>query len=104
MPFLVRQYASWEELPFAEGVPLEGVKVYPPPPIVRNEEEEEIEEEEYSPYANGEISPAFFESAPLIPDELEGYYTHPKFSLLPRTNYKARVNFPESLTSPIGLF
>ena len=82
MPFLVRKHASWEELPFAEEVPLE-------------------EKEEYSPYANGEIPPAPPELAPV---SAEGYYTHPEFSPMPRTNHEARVNLPEDLISPIGLF
>jgi hypothetical protein len=90
---LIKEYASWEDdLPYPKKVP-------PPQPIVRQEAEEK--EAEISPYANGEIP-----SAPLKPEpeSLEGYYSHLKFSPMPRTNHAARVNLPENLTSPIKLF
>jgi hypothetical protein len=34
----------------------------------------------------------------------EGYYTHPKFSPMPRTNHEAKVNLSEDLTAPFVLF
>jgi hypothetical protein len=83
--FLVRKYVSWEELLFAEEVLLE----------------EKEKKEEYFLYANRKILSIPSES---ISVSAEGYYTHPEFSPISRTNYKAGVNFPEDLTSPIDLF
>jgi hypothetical protein len=34
----------------------------------------------------------------------EGYYIHPKFFPMPRTNYETKVNLPEDLTVPFALF
>ncbi len=35
---------------------------------------------------------------------MTGYYTYPEFSLMPRTNYEAKINLPKDLTNPLGLF
>jgi hypothetical protein len=90
---LIREYALWEDdLSYPE-------RVFPPQLIVRQEAEEE--EAEISLYVNGEISSAPSEPEPEL---LEGYYSYPEFSPMPRTNYAARVNFPEDLTLLIEFF
>jgi hypothetical protein len=54
-----------------------------------------------NPFANGALP-----AAPPIPEAvtMEGYYTHPEFSPMPRRIHEGKVNLPENLTDPIRLF
>jgi hypothetical protein len=54
-----------------------------------------------NPYSNGALP-----AAPIEPEaeSLEGYYTHPEFSPMPRRIHEGKVNLPEDLTDPIRLF
>jgi hypothetical protein len=54
-----------------------------------------------NPFAN-EVLPA----APPIPKAviMKGYYTYPKFFLMPRRIHEGKVNLPKDLTDPIRLF
>jgi hypothetical protein len=75
-PLIAKSKASWDNLPL-EGTPGKN------------------------PYADGALP-----AAPPIPEaeSMEGYYTHPKFFLMPRRIHEGQVNLPADLTDPICLF
>jgi hypothetical protein len=54
-----------------------------------------------NPYEEGALP-----AAPPEPEaeNMEEYYTHPKFSPMPRAIHEGQVNLPEDLTDPLALF
>jgi hypothetical protein len=78
-PLVSKQYASWDE---AGMEPLKGTPGE-------------------NPYADGALPPA-----PVDPEEvtLDKYYSHPKFTPMPRVIHERQVNLSADLTDPFTLF
>jgi hypothetical protein len=76
---VAKQYVSWDKIGME---PLEGTPGE-------------------NPYANGALPPV-----PVDPNgiTLDEYYSHPKFTPMPRVIYKRQVNLPADFTDPLTLF